>query len=142
MKSYIKHLGYTLALSMACISTSSLAIDETDIFCGKTDRSDWYWLKNDNGQQVKANGDWDYIKLNIEGRYTYAFVISFQEYDKIKSLCNTDYVPQPADYWFNEWAIFAVSNDISKGYMAAPGSFDVITIPAARFFIPARPYNF
>ncbi len=119
--------AFTIALTW--MSSANTSATDSHVYCGKTDSSDWYWLKDSNNNPVTAQGVWRVVRVGETNTYTNAFKISANEYDRLKPLCGVSYVPQPAKHRFSDWSIFAVATGAGDGgYYLTPGYYDHIAI--------------
>ncbi|MDE1462902.1 hypothetical protein [Spartinivicinus poritis] len=99
--------------------------DTTNVFCAKPDGSKWYWLKNNEGNQVTVSGEWEEVTLQNNDNI-YIFKISHTNYDNLNSQCRENFVAQPANNTFSSWSVFYVNKADGTNYIA-PGIY--ISLP-------------
>ncbi|MDE1463649.1 tail fiber domain-containing protein [Spartinivicinus poritis] len=110
---------YSLLLTGMLTLAPCAYAETTDVFCAKLDGSDWYWLVDNDNNQVSIPGVWGKSWVTSDSYFQY-FSVSQNDYQGVNRLCKDNYVAQPANNRFNDWYVFKV-NESNNNYFVAPG---------------------
>lgn len=114
MKNFIPLTAVALASLYSIPSWS----DTSYVYCvNGADRTDWYWLEDDDENPVLAQGKWKREDLTTV-RFFKVFVLS----DAIKGECQSGYLIQPATSSTSHWHLFQEKSD---GTCLKPGFVDI-----------------
>ncbi|WP_186644181.1 hypothetical protein [Fluviispira vulneris] len=95
---------------------SKVPLTTTYVYCSPySDRKNWRWAVDTNNNYVIASGYWKLVNYNIKKNYvatykpfSYVFVITPNEYNRVSSFCKSDEHTQPADNSASQWYAFSI----------------------------------
>ncbi|BBH52694.1 hypothetical protein JCM31447_11360 [Fluviispira sanaruensis] len=97
-------------------SESKVPLTTTYVFCSPyNDRPNWRWAVDSNNNYVTASGYWKIIHYAVKAKnvpnckpFSYVFVITPSEFNRVSSFCKNAEYTQPADHSTSSWFAFSV----------------------------------
>lgn len=101
------NLIITGAIALASISNAYSKTYTMNVYCGKVDGSDWYWLLDDSGNKQTVTGN-----LHVDKRgyltETKLLVVDYPVYISFQAQCRQGYNAQPGSTNLGPWHRFKV----------------------------------